>query len=201
MRYGCSFTSSRNRMPPLTLGSQGVPTSEHNTDRLPPQRVALRTCSDGASSTGFLARATSAGRSDLGSCQPVPSPCPQTMSSKQASMMSSGVSSVPKSSPSAGPAQVVAPVLISSAHCSAVKSLRPTKRGPFSTALAVFFLGGFGDFFVGQRGQDAREAVATARDQRHIGTTGRRAGDGRQARGVVAGAARGAGGRGLVDFH
>jgi hypothetical protein len=46
--------------------------------------------------------------------QSAPSPCPLTMSSKQASMMSSGCSA-PKSSPNAGPDQEMAPVWASKA--------------------------------------------------------------------------------------
>ena len=44
---------------------------------------------------------------------------------------------------------------------------------------------GFGDLFVGQGGQDAREAIASARDERHIGPASCSAGDGCDAGRVV----------------
>ena len=106
--------------------------------------------------------------------------------------MSSGSPSTPKSSPSAGPAQVMAPVWASSALWKAVKSLRPTNCVPL--------LDRFGHLLVGDARQDAREAVAAARDQRHVGAAGRRAVNSGQARGVVAGKTHVNGERRLVDL-
>ena len=54
---------------------------------------------------------------------------------------------------------------------------------------------------VGQLGQQAADAVAAAGGERHVRPTGRRAADGDQARGVVAGKTLEAGQRVCVDFH
>ena len=62
-------------------------------------------------------------------------------------------------------------------------------------------LRGAGKGLIGQGGQQAREAVAAARDQRHVSAAGRRAGNGGQARGVVAREALMAGQGGFIHLH
>src|SRR5690606_6035247 len=59
----------------------------------------------------------------------------------------------------------------------------------------------FADGLVGQLRQDAGEAVATARYERHLGTTGRRPADRRQPGGIVTGKTHVRSERGFVDFN
>ncbi len=155
--YGCSPTSSKNKMPPLTCGNQGVPSSEVSIIRLPPHNAALRICRSPSTLAAATVAATVTATADLpagfpkvaaavvpasrkrrgrGRRQPVPWLRPLQTSSKQASMISSGSVSLPKSSISIGPAQLGVPVFSSSAHCRALTSLKPSHCVPFLVARA-----------------------------------------------------------------
>src|SRR6478609_1694836 len=109
MRYGCSPTSSRNRIPPSTSGKYGVPTRCATIARLPPHSIPSHRCAGPSSAHSIVHSSFSS-------------------TPKQFASVNGDGACAPKSYDAIGPAYVTIPALSRAPQRSEVEPVDETRK-------------------------------------------------------------------------